>query len=515
MRVFWNAGQAEIIKGLDILGLRQVDQAIEKDWVSNVTTISFRARYLSLLPWVLAEFFAKELGVTSHAAVFDDAAYARLAATLARLEFVVVLSTIRGVDWGETGFVNGVIGSTVHKDRLASFAANGAVVLPEEARDDIYGTYVMPCQGFGLLTFDGAMPQITPRGKDLAAARQHALGEKSQLSRLILQGGEITRADLEREGRHFSVNGLPGSGEEHTLLVSAMLKPYVDAPSVTDVYGKLRDTIAWAKELAEVAPGTSEDLIRRAYQNAVTTSNLPDDVRAAWTEYELRRRVHFSLELLLSVLTSTLSLRDCVTISDVVEALAEETAPAVLLKTLIGLAALPWNDTVEEFRSRLPMEAFLGASISVRSARSLTAGNRCILALAVLVASASQSLPLRKASRIPNRDSYMERVFKIFESGKHRLLGDCVAEIFRQAVVEPHLKTTYRKMAEGQQCSLRVYPEGEQLRTTKLGVAAGHSGDRLGNVLGMLADLGIFERGKKGFAPSASANQTLATYGVH
>jgi len=47
-----------------------------------------------------------------------------------------------------------------------------------------------------------------------------------------------------------------------------------------------------------------------------------------------------------------------------------------------------------------------------------------------------------------------------------------------------------------------------------MGVAAGHSGDRLGNVLGMLADLGIFERSKNGFAPSASANQTLTIYGV-
>ena len=117
MRVFWNAGQTEIIKGLDILGLRQVDQAIEKDWVSNVTTISFRARYLSLLPWVLAEFFTHELGVASQTAVFDEAAYTRLATILARVEFIVVLSTIRGVDWGDTGFANGVIGSTVHKRR--------------------------------------------------------------------------------------------------------------------------------------------------------------------------------------------------------------------------------------------------------------------------------------------------------------------------------------------------------------------------------------------------------------
>jgi hypothetical protein len=53
-------------------------------------------------------------------------------------------------------------------------------------------------------------------------------------------------------------------------------------------------------------------------------------------------------------------------------------------------------------------------------------------------------------------------------------------------------------MGQGQKCSLRFFPEGSVLRPTGTGVYPGFSGDRLGNVLGMLADLGYCNRHEGG-----------------
>jgi hypothetical protein len=59
-----------------------------------------------------------------------------------------------------------------------------------------------------------------------------------------------------------------------------------------------------------------------------------------------------------------------------------------------------------------------------------------------------------------------------------------------EIVAEAHLATTFRKMAGGQKCSLRFFPDGQCLRATSLPVFAGQSGTRLWNVIRVLADAG-------------------------
>ena len=57
---------------------------------------------------------------------------------------------------------------------------------------------------------------------------------------------------------------------------------------------------------------------------------------------------------------------------------------------------------------------------------------------------------------------------------------DVSRELLIGVVIEPHLKTSMRKLGQGQKCSLRFFPEGNILRPTGIPVRAGYSGDRLG-----------------------------------
>ena len=73
-------------------------------------------------------------------------------------------------------------------------------------------------------------------------------------------------------------------------------------------------------------------------------------------------------------------------------------------------------------------------------------------------------------------------------------LKTALRRLLIEVVIEAHLSTTLRKISQGQQCSLRFFPDGALLRPTGTPVIAGRSGDRLGNLLGMWADLGVLDR---------------------
>lgn len=50
MQLSWNDRYRALIAGLDILGVRQLDQSLEVQLVGGLTTVAPRARYMSLWP---------------------------------------------------------------------------------------------------------------------------------------------------------------------------------------------------------------------------------------------------------------------------------------------------------------------------------------------------------------------------------------------------------------------------------------------------------------------------------
>lgn len=504
---FWNAGERRLIGGQDILGLRRLDQSIERQWVAGITTISFRARYLSLLPWAISEFYDEHLRCGGGSAPFDQDRFYRM---LRRLEFVVLAATRVRASEDQNGAPYGVLGADLFGGALVKLNAEGALDLPEDRGGASYGTYVMPCRSFGIMEpGEGLMPvRILPRGREIHRVRRDAL-KGAVLVDLVLHGGTITASALESEAQYFSVNALDELTEERELLQDAFLHEYGNSSEVRRMYRGFLATSRWAFAQLETESMSTPQLIAAAYKDA-TNGRSGSDAGMAWAEYELRRRAHFAIELLLSALTDTLMDLTEGTVDDVLEAWSSGEPVPALISEVLAIEQPVLKATVGELEERLTTDAWLEQPVPITESRGLTPRWKALLAVGILTASRRQTESARTSGKIRHRGNYLERAFAVLDDERGSSLETVLRRLLVEVVIEAHLSTTLRKLSHGLHCSLRFFPEGALLRPTGIPVSAGRSGDRLGNVLGMWADLGVLDRQDGGFRLTERGRQMAA-----
>lgn len=511
MNVFWNSGESQKIQGQDILGLRQLDQTIEADQVAGITTISQRARYFSLLTWFFAHYYEDVLSEKSFAELDED----HLSESLARLELVILLSTIYSTAPDHLGSTYGLIGPKTYRPQIEAIGRNEAVELTGLQEVGLYGTYIVPCQAFGLIQQhrdgDNTRISVTPRGQQVYRARR-SMTKNSQIASLILKGGSIDLGLLQHEGSSYSIHGLDVATQERNVLREAALHPFSDDGQTSDMYARFGGTVSWVLDrLDSDDPKGSSRIIIDAFKAIVDADGaLASPTELAWTEYELRRRVHFALELLLSAFSQTLNELESDSVDAVLEEWRHSSDLPSLFDELTGETSFDFDRSASEVIQSIHADGFLDNGPNQRQANSLDPANRAAYAMTLLVASARQSASIRQLQKIPDRNHYLERVFPILDVEPTEPWEHVLRQIIEVGAIAPHLHTSLRKMSEGQKCSLRLFPDGNQFRPTGTATGAGFSNTRLGNVLGFLADVGYARRvGNSDFVTSENGIELL------
>jgi hypothetical protein len=501
---FWNAGGTELITGLDVLGVREYDQKLEQEWVAGITTISLRARYMTLLPWVFGVFYRRyEDKVTGAVTCTED----DWRLVLTRLTFLTNMATNLGHRWGEAGRVYGTIGNIAYRPHLREIQEKGAIAIPESPRNaTILGTYIMPCAAFGIINTNFGVDKppviLTARGQRIFELRQRAL-EQNPLVDLLFSSGTLTLEMLEEWGHGFSLNGFNRAYEELDALRDAFFRPYHPSPSVKAVYRRFTQSVDWLLTRMGQEDGDhaqiSEEILARNYRDTVGAGVAIDETARAWAEYELRRRIHFSLEVLMSAFCRTLRSEFADTGATVEEIVARwvqmpidqerfahycvSTVPALTMP--LGDFADACNDT-----------AFRPPFFPWGQIEELSSAERAWYALALLLVCRQDAAVLDAHTDylqiLP--DPFRGLVFELLDAHHEQPVDVMLVSLLEQAVVVAHLDTTMRKMGAGQKCSLRVYPEGRVLHPLPNNFGPGFSNDRLSSVMGMLADLGFCRR---------------------
>lgn len=489
--IFWNAEEKNIIKGLDVLGYRRYDQGWEQEWVAGITTISFRARYLTLLPWALQEYFEAQTKSEEHTAIYDEKAFKQF---LRRFEMVVFLATHHD----ETGLgTYGVLGSDLFSEHEEAIMEHGSAEAVAERGGAVLNTYIMPARTLGILAAnrqDSVLPvAISSLGQKVHASRA-MVTEQSKLLEVILNGGTIYREDIDREAEWYSVNTISSIPEEAELLRTI----YTEKQYGVDegLFDRFQRTLTWCLDsLAELEQCNSTEVLNKNFQKVVLGEGYgASKEEHAWFQYELLRRVHLSLELMLQAVEK--SLRDIgrSTVTGILTEWQYQNELAPLVNEQISWDIFPLQSKVSDVYAALDHKTFLVEGVNHREIRNLDAYSIAAFSTGFLLTLLKQSGPVLRDNPLSVKESVVPVLTMLLDNSRERTIAEFLHMVLNEFVIGPHMHNAMRKMAAGGKCTLRFYEDGDELCPTGLDVLSGQSGDRLGNVLGHLADLGYASR---------------------
>jgi len=509
MKIFWNSGEKNLIQGLDIIGGRQIDQNVEKPWVAGFTTLTIRARYLTLLPWIISEYYDKELS-ESNEGVYDENIFRDI---LRRLEFIVLATSRLEAETNPNYNINGLLGAVNFAEDYRKLIEEGQIELNFDSGGALYGNYAAACRFFGLLANPPTNTEIpvviTPRGKEIQTVRKENPLNKFFVDKII-NGGLISLLDLEKGISFFSVNSLLSTenASELKLLTEAFFKSY--HASAESGYKRFVSTANLILSYTKEKSFSNQELILSNYKKiGLNETTEYKEVEVSFFEYDLMRRVHYGFELLLESFTDTLIELGSANINNVIN---EWQASSLLLPVL--LLEL-WNNksfaydsnflSLYEIISSKSDDIFLESIINPNPIHALTPNNKALYALTLISACYLQSKSLYKGGLLKFRSGdFLESAFEIISS-KSKSIALIIEELLI-LVLKSHLSTTWRKMSQGQGCSLRFYYDGSVFRPTGNTVYANYSGDRIGNVMSMLSDIGLLKREASGKYSSGNLN---------
>lgn len=502
MNITWGDELLDTSGGLDILGIRATDQAVELALVNGITTVSQRARYQSTLCWALGEFLINH---QSEGFVWD-----RLMNFLRRVEFVMLAATrldqeVSGAD------ASGGLGANRNRDLLRRLLSGQPVDFPEEG-GAILGTYLGPCRAIGLL-FDGdeSVPyRLTPRGKEIWEIKRKRLKD-SPLITAICNDSKFS-LDLARKAvPEFSLGSLSTSAEETRCLSHALITPWdpgneLQRASVGDAYDGITGTIRWAKNMLAAQPNHAAGILAQNYERC-TNGSSKDQIAFRWAEYEYRRRCHFALELLLAALTRSLRQSEARSITQIIAQWSSTNELSPYMGEIWPDSSAVWASSAMEGLSSIPDHLFAGTSIPTENLRQLPPDNQALAAVAIIMATSRQTRNMRMdghVGQIPSAPG--ERAIEIVETANAEPFSMLLEQLLELTAIS-HLHTTLRKMGAGQKCSLRFFPDGPMLRSTGIEMYPGQSNDRLTNVLRILSDLGELRLSDGKFTTSHGASE--------